>query len=125
MPQEAADIIHENLEWTTPVLIIPKVQAAYPQVMGKQVHRAWMEMSEVLWKRNHMQLPSARLLLEEFDDDVDVFKIDVAEGVQQLCWGMKKILLQLKGKVVEIRMDATCKTLFNDIISANEYNANR
>lgn len=39
--------------------------------------------------------------------------------------GMKKILSQLKGKVVEIRMDVTCKTLFNDIISANEYNTNR
>ena len=111
MPPEAADIICENMEWTTPVSIIPKVQAAYPQVTGKQVHWAWTEMSEVLWKRDHMQLPSAKMLLEEFDDDVDVFKIDVAKGVQQLCWGMKKILAHLKGKVVEIGMDATCKAL--------------
>ena len=50
MPPEVADITHENLEWTTPVSIIPKVQAAYPQVTGKQVHHAWTEMSEVLWK---------------------------------------------------------------------------
>ena len=111
MPPEAADIICENLEWTTLVSIIPKVQAAYPQVTRKQVHWAWMEMSEVLWKRDHMQLPFAKMLLEEFDDDVDVFEIDVAEGVQQLCWGMKKILAHLKGKVVKIGMDATCKAL--------------
>ena len=82
-------------------------------------------MSEVLWKCNHMQLPSAWLLLEEINDHVSIFKIDVAEGVQQLCWGMKKILLWLKGKGVKIRMDVTCKTLFNDIISANEYDTNR
>lgn len=109
MPPEAADIVRENLEWTTPVSIIPKVQAAYPQVTGKQVHRAWTEMSEVLWKRDRMQLLSAKMLLEEFDDDVDVFEIEVAEGVQQLCWGMKRILAKLKGEIVEIGIDATCK----------------
>ena len=49
------------------------------------------------------------MLLEQFDVDVDIFEIDVAEGVQQLCWGMKKILARLKGEVVEIGMDVTCK----------------
>ena len=58
-----------------------------------------------------MQLPSVKMLLEEFDDDVDVFEIDVAEGVQQLSWEMKKILVRLKGNVVEIGMDATCKAI--------------
>ena len=42
-------------------------------------------MSEMLWKRDHMQLPSAKTLLTEFGDDVDVFEIKVAEGVEQLC----------------------------------------
>ena len=46
MPPEAADIIRENLEWSTPSSIIPKVQAVYPQVTGKQVHKAWADMSE-------------------------------------------------------------------------------
>ena len=58
-----------------------------------------------------MQLPLAKMLLEEFNDDDDVFKINVAEGVQQLCWVMKKILVMLKGKVVKIGMDATCKAI--------------
>lgn len=111
MPPEAADIIRENLEWSTPSSIIPKVQAVYPQVTGKQVHKAWADMSEVLWKRDHLQLPSAKKLLQEFSDDVDVFEVNVAEGVEILCWGMKKTLARLKGKVVEIGIDATCKVL--------------
>ena len=111
MPQEAADIVHENLEWSTPSSIIPKVQAAYPQVTSKQVHIAWTEMSEVLWKQDHMQLPSAKKLLEEFRDDVEVFAVNVAEGIQILYWGMKKMLGRLSGKIVEIGIDATCKAL--------------
>lgn len=108
MPPEALDIIRDNLEWSTPVSITPKVQALYPNVTSKQVHKAWTEMSEILWKRDHLQLPSAEILLKEFGDDVDVFDIPVADGIQQLCWGMKKIAGRLKGKVVEIGIDATC-----------------
>jgi len=48
------------------------------------------------------------LLLKEFRNDVDVFDIKVEEGVEQLAWGMKKILAGLKGKVVEIGVDTTC-----------------
>ena len=65
-------------------------------------------MSEVLWKRDHSQLLSAEILLKEFGDDVDVFDVKTADGVQQLCWGMKKIASRLKGKIVEIGIDATC-----------------
>ena len=111
MPPEAADIVSENLEWSTPSLIIPKVQAVYPQVTSKQVHKAWTKMSEVLWKQDHMQLLSAKKLLEEFRDDVEVFAVNVAEGIQILYWGMKKMLGRLSGKIVEIGIDATCKAL--------------
>ena len=38
MPPGASDIIRENIAWNTPVAIILKVQAVYPQVMGKQIH---------------------------------------------------------------------------------------
>jgi hypothetical protein len=65
-------------------------------------------MSEILWKRDHLQLPSAETLLKEFVKDVDVFDVEVPEHVEQLCWGMKKIAAKLKGKVVEIGIDATC-----------------
>ena len=65
-------------------------------------------MSEVMWKPDKDQLASAKLLLSEFHKDIDVFDIEVDEGVQQVCWGMKKIANLLKGKVVEIAIDATC-----------------
>lgn len=109
LPDGATQIIHENLEWSTPVSITPKVQASFPNVTSKQVHAAWTEMSEALWKRDPVQLISAEKLLREFREDVDVFELEVAEGVEQLCWGMKKIASKLKGKVVEIGIDATCK----------------
>ena len=83
----------------------------YPLVTRKQVHKVWADMSEVLWKQDHLQLPSAKKLLQEFSDDVDVFEVNVTEGVEILCWGIKKTLARLKGKVVEIRIDATCKVL--------------
>jgi hypothetical protein len=108
MPPEAVDIVRDNLEWSTPVSITPRVQALYPNITGKQVHKAWTEMSEMLWKRDQLQLPSAEILLREFGDDVDIFDIPVPDGVQQLCSGMKKIAAKLKGKVVEIGIDATC-----------------
>lgn len=111
MPLEAIALICENLEWTTPVSMVPQIQAIHPNVTPAQVHRAWTEMSETLWKCEKDQLSSAKILLNEYRDDVDVFEIDVQDGVQQLCWGMKKILAELKGKVIEIAVDATCKSL--------------
>jgi hypothetical protein len=81
MPPGATEIIQENLEWNTPVSITPKVQAIYPSVTGKQVHHAWTEMSKMLWKRDHLQLPSAEILLNEFSDNVDVFPVNVPEGL--------------------------------------------
>ncbi len=66
-------------------------------------------MSETLWKRDKMQLPSAKILMEEFKDDVDVFDVKPPDGVEQLCWGMKRIGAELRGQIVEIALDATCK----------------
>jgi hypothetical protein len=88
-----------------------RVQALYPQITGKQIHTAWTQMSEMLWRRETEQLPSAEKLLKELSNDVDVFDVKVEDGVQQLCWGMKIIGERLKGKVVEIGIDATCKLL--------------
>ena len=97
LPPKAAILIRENLEWSTPVSITPKVRALYPHVTSKQIHFAWTQMSKTLWKRDRMQLPSAELLLKEFPNEVEVFDIRRAEGVEQLAWGMKKILKEPKG----------------------------
>ncbi|EGO20838.1 hypothetical protein SERLADRAFT_417908 [Serpula lacrymans var. lacrymans S7.9] len=63
IPPKAIQIIRNNIEWSTPVSITPKVQALYPHITGKQVHRAWTEMGEVLWKKDPVQLISVYILL--------------------------------------------------------------
>ena len=71
---------------------------------------AWSEMSEVFWHRDKKQLPSVRKLLEELSEEVDIFAIaNVPDGEEMLCWGMKKIIGPLDGKIVEIGVNATCK----------------
>ena len=106
---EAAAMIREDLEWTSPSEMAKKVQATYPAVSANQVHKAWTTMSETLWKRDVEQLPSVKTLLREYKDDVDVLDIPVADGVEQVAWLMKKIAGPLNGKIVEIGIDATCK----------------
>ena len=94
-----------------PVSITPKVQAAFLQVTPKQVHTAWTQMSEMLWKRDKMQISMAKLFLEELKDEVDLFDIKPLEGVEQVAWGIKPILRKLHDEVVEIRIDVTCEYL--------------
>ncbi|KAG1878754.1 hypothetical protein C8R48DRAFT_745325 [Suillus tomentosus] len=111
MPSDATQIIHDQLEWSSPSSLAPKIQALYPYITTSQVPFAWMKMSEILWKKDSDQLTSAKMLLDEFGRDIDVFNVELADGVEQLCWGMKKITRQLEGKVVEIGLDATCNVL--------------
>jgi len=89
MPPAAIEMIRENLEWSTPSGLVSKIQSS-------------------LWKRDRDQLISAKIVLSEHPDEVDVFDVVAEDGVEQLCWGQKRILASLKGKVVEIGMDATC-----------------
>ncbi|KAJ7168967.1 hypothetical protein C8R46DRAFT_1350427 [Mycena filopes] len=111
MPPAALAMIRDNVQWLTPVAMVNKVQAAFPIVTAAQIHRAWMEMSEPFWRFDDDQLLSTKKLLEEHTDDVDIFEPqDVPEGVEMVCWGMKNIAAPLKGKVVEIGVDATFNT---------------
>ena len=110
MPSAAADIIRANIDWSTPSELIKRVQAQFPSVTANQVGEAWRSFTEVLWKRDDVQLVSATKLLAEFTEDVDVFDLrGIPEGVEILAWGMRKIASRLAGKIVEIAMDATCK----------------
>ncbi|KAJ7436299.1 hypothetical protein B0H11DRAFT_1754960 [Mycena galericulata] len=107
MPADAIAMLRANIEWTTPVAMVGKVQASFPHVTAAQVHSAWTTMSEILWKRDKNQLTSAGILLREYDHDVELFDIPREEGVEQLCWAMKNIAGPLRGKIVEIGFDAT------------------
>lgn len=109
LPPEAADIIREGLESLTPNEMVTRVQHRYPNVTAAQIHSAWTRMSDVLWKRDQYQIPSAKILMSEFSDQIEVLDCDPAEGVEQLAWGMCLIAEQLCGKVVEIGVDATCE----------------
>ncbi len=110
MPPAALAIIRENLEYSKPNELVTRIQALWDQVSTEQVYSAWARMSETIWKRDKDQLTSARILLKEFPSEVDLFEDVVPpEGVEQLCFGMKRILHGLKGKIVEIEADATCK----------------
>jgi hypothetical protein len=109
MPPEAMQMVNEQAEWVMPSDLATKVRLAYPQVSTAQVYNAWKAVSETYWQRDHLQIPSTRKLLVEFSDDVDIFEPkNIPEGAEMLAWGMKKIAERLKGKVVEIGMDATC-----------------
>ena len=110
MPPEALQIICEQAEWLTPSTMAAKIQAAYPHVTTNQIHSAWREFSETHWRREDAQLPSAKTLLAELGEDIDIFEpAGVPEDVEILAWGMKRIAEPLRGKVVEIGIDATCK----------------
>jgi hypothetical protein len=96
MPAGALDIVRENAQWLTPVAMGSEVQAAFPAVTAAQFQRAWMEMSEAFWRRENQQLLSTKMLLEELNDDVDIFAPEaIPEGVEMLCWIMKKIAAPL------------------------------
>ncbi|KAJ7934879.1 hypothetical protein B0H13DRAFT_2481333, partial [Mycena leptocephala] len=100
MPPEALAMIRDNVEWLTPGAMVTKVQAAFPSVTAQQIHRAWMEMSEPFWRFDNDQLLSTKKVLEDHLDDVDIFEPeDVPDGVEMLCWGMKKIAMPLTGKI--------------------------
>ncbi|KAJ7765238.1 hypothetical protein B0H16DRAFT_1796560, partial [Mycena metata] len=110
MPTAAIDMIHVNIEWTTPVSMVGQVQATFPSVTAAQIHTAWTTMSKVLWKRDKDQLKSGRMLLEEFAAEAKVFDVPREEGVEQMGWAMKRIAGRLRGKIVEIGFDATFNT---------------
>lgn len=113
---EAATLIRENLEWFSPHEVSKKVMAIYPSITANQIHAAWTTMSETLWKRDKEQLPSVKLLLGELKDDVAILGLPGMDGVEQVAWVMKKVVEPLRGKIVEIGIDATCERSSNPII---------
>ena len=115
MPEGALAIIQQDLEHSTPSALVTKIQDLFPNVSAPQIYTAWAQMSEMLWKRNTDQLTSAKLLLKEFPEDIDLFEdLKPPEGVEQFCFALKQVVNALHGKVVEIGLDATCKV--SDIV---------
>ncbi|KAJ3792784.1 hypothetical protein GGU11DRAFT_818928 [Lentinula aff. detonsa] len=97
MPEEAAEIIQDNIITSTP---------------NSLIHSAWSTMSQEIWKKDPDQLTSARKLLEDYGSLVDVFVASLEEGVTQISWGVKLIAMTInqKAEIVKIAMDATFET---------------
>lgn len=90
--------------------MVTKIQALYPTITANQVYSQWRELSRAHWHRDKEQITSAKILLGEYQPDVDLFTLTgLPDGVEALAWGMKKVIDRLRGKVVEIAIDATCK----------------
>lgn len=83
-------MVRENLDNATPNELVGRIQALFPQVTANQIHTA-----------------SAKLLMEDLSDDVEMFNVVIEDGIEQICWGMKQIARPLIGKVVEVGLDAT------------------
>jgi hypothetical protein len=112
MPPEAMQMIQEQVEWLTPSTMATKVRSAYPSLTTAQIYKAWHALSQIFWRRAEAQLESAKALLTEYNDEVDIFEpSNIPDGVEILAWGMKRIAGPLRGKVIEIGMDATCKSV--------------
>jgi hypothetical protein len=113
MPAAALALIHEHLEVATPGDLVAAVQAldGCAHVTAAQVHRAWVEMSEILWKRHPEAIPSAVALLKEYAEagEVDDFVLDVPDGVTAIAWGLPKLAQRVRLVVKEVAMDATCE----------------
>ena len=109
LPPAATVLIRENLECHCPNEVAKKVLLSHPSVTAKQVHAAWTKMSETLWKQDNEQVASVKALLAEHQDDAAILDLPRMEGVEQVAWVMKKIVLPLRGKIVEIGIDATCE----------------
>ncbi|KAH9038211.1 hypothetical protein EDB85DRAFT_2072802 [Lactarius pseudohatsudake] len=99
LPLEAAEMIREGLDWTTPNEMVRRIHITYPAVSTKQVHKAWSTMSETLYHQP-----------EQYEDEVDLLTLPTMDGVEQVAWVMKKIVKLLRGKIVEIGIDATYNT---------------
>ncbi|ESK85102.1 hypothetical protein Moror_3617 [Moniliophthora roreri MCA 2997] len=110
MPTEAIEIIWDHVEVCTPQELVAKIQQQFPNVSSSQIYTSWAQMSEILWKRDKDQLTSANILLNEYGDDVDHFKVTPLPDVQIIAFGMKKIANTLSGHVVEVAQDATYNT---------------
>lgn len=90
--------------------MVAKVQAAYPSITSAQIHAAWMQMSQIFWCCDDLQLSSAQNLLDKYGDEVDIFlSRNIPEGLDILCWGMKKIERPLHRKIIEVGLNMTCK----------------
>ena len=108
---EAIDIIRQH-QWSKPAHIAQLIRRKpeWRHIKTYQVAHIWRTMSEKNWRFDNDQLVSAQKILTASMRDVEYLDICPPEGVIALGFSSKHITSTLK-QVVEIAMDATCKSI--------------
>ncbi|KIJ23157.1 hypothetical protein M422DRAFT_276328 [Sphaerobolus stellatus SS14] len=97
--------------WAVPSALATMVREDFSHVSSQQVYRACVSFSEGLWKCAEDQIDSATALLKEMHDEADILKVETVEGVTALGWDLERISQHLQGKIVEIAIDATFRSI--------------
>jgi hypothetical protein len=112
MPPAALQLITEHLGIAKPADLLPAVHrlSGCQHVTSAQVHRAWSELSQVLWRRDTDSTQSALQLLEEYAADGRAVRLDITlpDGVTALAWALPEIADRVAKAVKEVAIDATC-----------------
>jgi hypothetical protein len=113
LPAAAYDLIRQQIVIAKPSDLLSVVHEldGCQHVSGAQVHRAWRELSEVLWRRDSDAVTSAVKLLEEYAKDGRACRLDITlpDGVTAVAWALPKIADRVAKMVKELAIDATCE----------------
>jgi hypothetical protein len=108
MPPEALSYIKAQLH-LTPGIIASQLAETFPDLTQAQVYAAWSRLSETYWKKDEDPFISASQLLREDVRGVDLWDLQVPDGVTAIAWGCRRISNKIGAKVLEIGLDATCE----------------
>lgn len=109
LPKEVFSYIQKNMANFSPSEMMPAIRVKNPTVTVPQVHRAWGTISENTWKLDKDQINSARLFIAKMEKELALLDLEVEEGVEQVAWVNTCVDMRLKGKIVEVAIDATCE----------------
>jgi hypothetical protein len=105
-PKEAIEEMKKMLDYS-PTEVAGKLRKKWSWLRQKQIYRLWSQLCEASWRRDANPMESAKCLIHE-DTSVDLWDLQVPEGVVALAWGMKRISERIGKEIVEIGIDATC-----------------
>jgi hypothetical protein len=110
LPSEARNFIAQN-KWSTPADIARRIRANkdWDHIKTYQVKHVWKQLCQDCWRLCEDQVESAKQLLEKHGDRVELFDMESVPDVTALAFGVTGVGSKLKS-VVEVAMDATCKS---------------
>jgi hypothetical protein len=107
MPEDAVKYIIDHIQ-LPPGLLATEVTKRWKHITRAQVYSAWTRNVQHLWKIEEDPLHSGRKLLGQWSNEVDLFDLQLPDGVIALGWGIRSIANRIKHLVIEVALDATC-----------------